>query len=188
MAHWYSARNLLPLVLVTVASLLSVFALRSYHDWDPPVNLRPLPENVDLALEDLVYTKNRDGRRLWVLEARSADHSLAEASTRLANLRMVFFDPKQGESVLTADQGEFLPREDRVRVRANVVLTDGQGTTVRTTTLEYVDADRSLRTDDPVTILSHGLTVTGTGLRIDTEQRRITVYGRVRALLPAARR
>ena len=29
MAHWYSARNLLPLVLVTVASLLSVFALRS---------------------------------------------------------------------------------------------------------------------------------------------------------------
>ena len=32
------------------------------------------------------------------------------------------------------------------------------------------------------------LTVTGTGLRIDTEQRRITVYGRVRALLPAARR
>ena len=188
MAHWYSARNLLPLVLVAVASLLSVFALRSYHDWAPPVNLRPLPENVDLTLEDLVYTKNRDGRRLWVLEARGADHSLAEAATRLTNLRMVFFDPKQGESVLTADQGEFLPREDRVRVRANVVLTDGQGTTVRTTTLEYVDADRSLRTDDPVTILSHGLTVTGTGLRIDTEQRRITVHGRVRALLPAAGR
>ena len=188
MADWSGTRHLLPLVLVTVASLLSVFVLRSYHDWQAPTNLRPLPENIDLALEDLVYTKNRDGRRLWVVEARRAEHTLAGAVTRIDGLRMVFFDPKQGEIVLTADQGEFLPREDRVRVRANVVLTDGQGTTVRTTTLEYVDADRSLRTDDPVTILSHGLTVTGTGLRIDTEQRRITVHGRVRALLPAARR
>ena len=59
---------------------------------------------------------------------------------------------------------------------------------MRTTTLEYVDADRSLRSDNPVTILSHGLTVTGTGLRIDTERRRITVHGRVRALLPASAR
>ena len=188
MAHWYSARNLLPLVLVTAASLLSVFALRSYHDWDPPVNLRPLPENVDLALEDLVYTKNRDGRRLWVLEARGADHSLAEAATRLTNLRMVFFDPKQGEIVLTADQGELLPREDRVQVRSNVVLTDHRGVSVRTRTLAYLDADRSLQTDDPVTILGDGLRVTGTGLRIDTQKRRMTVGGRVRAVLAAPAR
>ena len=52
MADWSGTRHLLP--LVTVASLLSVFVLRSYHDWQAPTNLRPLPENIDLALENLV--------------------------------------------------------------------------------------------------------------------------------------
>ena len=108
--------------------------------------------------------------------------------TRIDGLRMVFFDPKQGEIVLTADQGELLPREDRVQVRTNVVLTDHRGLTVHTRTLEYVDADRSLQTDDPVTILSGGLSVTGTGLRIDTQKRRMTVGGRVRAVLAAPAR
>jgi hypothetical protein len=36
-----------------------------------------------------------------------------------------------------------------------------------------------------VTILSGGLSVTGTGLRIETQQRRMTVGGRVRAVLAA---
>ena len=188
MADWSGTRHLLPLVLVTVASLLSVFVLRSYHDWQAPTNLRPLPENIDLALEDLVYSKNRDGRRLWVVEARRAEHTLAGAVTRIDNLRMVFFDPKQGEIVLTADQGELLPREDRVQVRSNVVLTDHRGVSVRTRTLAYLDADRSLQTDDPVTILGDGLRVTGTGLRIDTQKRRMTVGGRVRAVLAAPAR
>jgi LPS export ABC transporter protein LptC len=178
MADWSGTRHFLPLVLVTAASLLSLFVLRSYHDWDAPADLRTLPENVDLALEDLVYSKNRDGRRLWVLEARRAEHTLAGAVTRIDGLRMVFFDPKQGEIVLTAEQGE-------LQVRTNVVLTDHRGLSVRTRTLEYVDTDRSLQTDDPVTILSGGLSVTGTGLRIDTEQRRMTVGGRVRAVLAA---
>ena len=188
MADWSGTRHFLPLVLVTAASLLSLFVLRSYHDWDAPADLRTLPENVDLALEDLVYSKNRDGRRLWVLEARRAEHTLAGAVTRIDGLRMVFFDPKQGEIVLTAEQGELLPREDRVQVRTNVVLTDHRGLSVRTRTLEYVDTDRSLQTDDPVTILSGGLSVTGTGLRIDTQQRRMTVGGRVRAVLAAPAR
>ena len=59
---------------------------------------------------------------------------------------------------------------------------------IRSIGCTHTKLHRSLRSDNPVTILSHGLTVTGTGLRIDTEQRRITVHGRVRALLPAAAR
>ena len=183
---WLAPRRLLVLVLVTAASLLSVFALRSFHDFQPEPRFRPLPGDVDLALENLVYTNSRDGGHRWVLTARSADHTLAAGATRLAGLRLVLADPGRGDIVLTADQGELLPRQDLVRARGKVVLTDGTGMTVHTTTLEYTAHDRTLATTEAATLTAGGFTATGTGLRIDTVNRRLTLSGRVRARLPAA--
>lgn len=180
MMDWFAARRLLVLALVTAASLLSVFALRSFHDIQPAPVFRPLPGDIDLALEELVYTKTGEGRQRWVLTARSADHALATGVTRVAVLRLVFFAPERADIVLTADQGEFLPHQDRVRVRGNVVLTDGAAT-VHTTALEYTDHDRTLTTVEAATITAGGLTATGTGLRIDTVNRRLTLSGRVQA-------
>ena len=103
-----TSRNLLTLVLILVAGTLSVLALRSWRKWEPEATFESIPENVDLTLRKIKYTKTRDGEPLWTLVADSADHSMEDGITRIINVRMIFFDHKIGDITLTADQGEIL--------------------------------------------------------------------------------
>ena len=122
MASLLTTRNLLILVLFLVVSAMSIFVLRYYREWEPVTTFESIPENVDLTLKNINYTKTRDGKPLWTLVADSAAHSMEDSITRIENIRMVFFDPDHGDIVLTADQGEIIPqnqnRESPVQCRS----------------------------------------------------------------------
>jgi len=107
MLRLLTIRNLLILVVFLVAGALLFGGLRNHYGWEPEAGLESIPDNVDLTLKNIKYTKTLDGEPLWTLEADSADHSMGEGVTRIKNVRMVFHDQRMGEIVLTADRGSF---------------------------------------------------------------------------------
>jgi LPS export ABC transporter protein LptC len=183
MARPLTTRNLLTLVLVLVAGVLSVFALRSYRAWGPETTFESIPENVDLTLKNIKYTKTRDGEPLWTLVADSADHSIIDGITRIENVRMVFFDPQMGEIVLTADQGELLPENRTVKVRSNVKIISPPGNVILTEFLEYKESTNMLRTDKEVRLNFDHFDVIGKGMQMDVENRNLLLLSNVKALL-----
>ncbi len=158
-------------------------ALRSTRDWEPGATFEPIPENVDLALKNIKYTKTLDGKPLWTLEADSADHSMDDGITRIKNVHMVFFDPQMGEIVLTAEQGELIPASQTVTVRSNVKVVSSPGSVMQTEFLEYQEADYSLHTDREVRLHFDHFEVVGKGMRLNVENRKLVLLSNVQALL-----
>jgi LPS export ABC transporter protein LptC len=183
MARLLTTRNLLTLVLVLVVGMLSVFALRSYRDWGIETTFESIPENVDLTLKNITYTKTRDGEPLWTLVADSAAHSMEDDITRIANVRMEFFDPQMGDIVLTADQGELSSADRTVKVRTNVKIVSPPGNVMLTDFLEYKEATNSLYTDKEVRINFDQFNVTGKGMQMDVDKRILLILSNVKALL-----
>jgi LPS export ABC transporter protein LptC len=164
---------------------MAVLALRSNRAWEPGTTFESIPENVDLTLKNIKYTKTLDGKPLWTLEADSADHSMDDSITRIENVQMVFFDPQMGEIVLTAEQGELLPESQMVKVHSNVKVVSSPDRVMQTEFLEYKEADNSLHTDREVRLFFDHFEVVGKGMQLDVGNRKLILLSNVQALLGA---
>lgn len=183
MARPLTTRNLLTLVLILVVGTLSVLALLSYRKWEPESTFESIPENIDLTLRKIKYSKTRDGETLWNLVADSAAHSMADGITRITNVKIVFFDADLGNIVLTADQGELIPQKKIVTVYSNVTVTSPPGNVMHTEYLEYKEVTNSLHTDKVVRIDFVHFKVRGTGMQMDLEKRLLVLLSNVKARL-----
>ena len=187
MAKLLTTRNLLTLVIIFITVPLVFWALKDYREWglDVDVSFETIPENVDLILNKIKYTKTRDGVPLWTLVADSATHSMEDDIIRVKSVRMVFFDPKMGDIVLTADQGELQPENRTVAVQSNVKVVSPPGNTMLTEYLEFKEATNILQTDKVVKISFGHFEVSGKGMQMDVVKRTFLLLTNVKALLGA---
>jgi len=183
MVKLLTIRNLSTLVIIFITVGLTVLALRNYRALGPEAILEPIPDNVDLALKNIKYTKTRNGEPVWTLVADSAAHSMEDGITRIKNVRMVFFDRKMGDIVLTADQGELLPEYRTVKVKTNVKVMSPPDNTLQTDSLEYKEASNSLQTNEMVKISFDHFVVSGKGMQMDVAERTILLLDNVTAVL-----
>ena len=177
-------RRFLAVVILLSVAALAVVIYRHVEQQSPEELLTMLPENVDLSLDDLHYTQNEDGRRIWTLDADKAEYLRDTDLAKLESVKVLFY--KQGEFgdiALIADRGELQQQTRQIYLRGNVVVTTGRGDRLLTDTLHYDDQNRRLTTEDPVEMISEQAKVTGIGLRIDVDKGRMVVKKNVHAFL-----
>lgn len=179
-------RFLALLLLISVVALTTVI-YRHLQQRSPEEILNTLPENIDLALEDLHYTQNEEGQRRWTLDADKAEYQRDSSLAKLEAVKLMFYEAGQfGDLTLQADHGQLEQETRQVDVWGNVVLTTERGEQLFTRRLHYSDKTRQLSTDDPIRFLSLQLELTGTGLQIDIDQGRMLVKNNVWMLLSPA--
>jgi LPS export ABC transporter protein LptC len=183
MLRLLTIRNLLILIAVLVAGTLLFVGLRNHYGWEPDVSFESIPDNIDLTLKNIKYTKTRDGEPLWTLVADTAAHSMGEGVTRIKNVRMVFHDQQMGDIILTADHGELFPEKKVVKVYSNVRVTSPPENTLLTESLEYHDSTHLLQTMEMVKLNFNHFKVTGKGMQMDINRRSFTVLNNVKAYL-----
>ena len=71
-----TTRNFIILVLFSVAVWVAVLGGRYSRVLWPEAPLELIPENVDLTLKNIKYSKTKDGEPLWTLVADSAAHTM----------------------------------------------------------------------------------------------------------------
>jgi len=182
-------RNLLLLLaLLLAAGLAATVALRYRPSLKIAEVVKALPEGVDLALQDIDYTHTEGGVARWRLVAKQAAHRTEERLTTVSDLRLTFFDVAGGE------QGTLRARNGQVNADFSVVVVEGEveivsrsGYTLRTDRLTYHQADRTIRTDTPVHLMSADLELDGVGLDFDLEAQRLRVRSKVHATLQPRR-
>lgn len=165
---------------VVLVVWLSVRFLLNYGVLGKGPTAELIPENVDMTLKNIKYTKTRAGEPLWTLVADSA-HSMQDGITRIENVRMVFFDRKMGDIELTADHGELIPEHKTVTVSSNVMVVSSPGNTLQTDYLKYEQTSNILQTDRIVKINRDHLIVVGKGMQIDIEKRTFVLLNDVKA-------
>ena len=176
-------RILALLILVSIIALTAVI-YRHLQQQDPKEILNMLPEDIDLALADLHYTQNEEGRRCWVLDADRAEYQRGSDLAKLDAVKLLFYSTGEyGDINLRADQGELRQETRQVDVWGNVTLKTERGEQLFTERLHYDDLKHRLSTDDPIRFLSSQLELTGTGLQIDLDRGRMQVKDNVRMKL-----
>ena len=178
-----TARNFIILVILLIAVWVAVLGGRYSRVLWPEAPLELIPENVDLTLKNIKYTKTRDGEPLWTLIADSAAHSRDDSITRIKNVRMIFYDQDDGDVLLTAEYGELIPEYSTVTVSTNVVVKNPKGNTLKTDFLEYKEAVNILQTDRIVTIIGDHFVVYGKGMTVDVDERTLVLLSDVKAEL-----
>jgi LPS export ABC transporter protein LptC len=138
--------------------------------------LSSLPKDVDLALEDLHYTHNEDGRAVWTLDAAAAEYQREAGLVDLNDVELTLHQSDGFGTVhLIADSGRFDQSASLVDAWGNVVLTSERGDQLYTESLKYNVANELLSTAEAFRYLSEGAELTGTGLNIDVSSGRLSV-------------
>jgi len=175
-----TTRNIIIFATISLVVLFAVRALISYRGLGSEDTAELIPDNVDLTLKNIKYTKTRAGEPLWTLVADSA-HSMEDGITRINNVRMVFFDRENGDVELTADQGELIPAHRSVTVSSNVMLVSSPGNFLQTDYLRYEEASNTLQTDKMVKITRDNFIVSGKGMEMDTVERTLILLSDVKS-------
>jgi len=165
---------------VVLVVWLSVRFLLNYGVLGKGPTAELIPENVDMTLKNIKYTKTRAGEPLWTLVADSA-HSMQDGVTRIENVRIVFFDREMGDIELTADRGELLPEHKAVTASSNVRVVSSSGNSLQTEFLKYEETSNILQTDRMVKISRDNLIVVGKGMQMDVVKRTFVLLSDVKA-------
>jgi len=181
MMRLITTRNIIIFVIILITVWLGLRILSNYRVMAPETTLELIPENVDLTLKNIKYTKNRRGEPLWTLVADSAAHSMEDGISRFKNVHIVFFDGEVVDVELTADLGKLMPESRTVTVNSNVKVTSASGNTLQTDYLEFEEVGNILQTDRMVKINTDNFIVSGRGMQIDIEERTLILLNNVKA-------
>jgi lipopolysaccharide export system protein LptC len=167
--------TLLGLTVVLASFLLYLLVTRMDSVPPPTVANTRSSEGSDAGIDQFRFTRSRAGAVQWEVQAARARVFEAENRARLENVKVTLFGAKGWELKLEGDEGTVdTVRKDFVLVKhaAPIVVQLESGYTINTNHLAWRDEDRTIRTDDPITIHGNGLEVKGRGFvgKLDTEE------------------
>lgn len=143
----------------------------------------PTPSgSVDMALNRIHYTENRDGMKKWELEADRGEYDREGKRARLAGVRMVIVgDRSLGDIALRAEQADYDITGKTVELTGQVVAQSASGLEFATERIRYIDGRSLLETADRVRFASGNLQVVGIGMEFRTDTRQARILHQVEA-------
>lgn len=167
----FKLRRLLAALILIAVLVVGLVIWRHLQQQTPLQVLEALPKQVDLALDQLHYTQNEDGRRSWTLDAEKAEYQRDSGQAVLDVVRLTLYDAgKAGEVELTADHGLLEQENRQVEVWGKVVVTTANNERLYTERLHYDAQQRQLKTAERVKLVSPQMELTGTGMQIDVDR------------------
>lgn len=161
-------RRLLAVLILLAVLALGVVIWRHLKQQSPLQILEALPEQVDLALEQLHYTQNEDGKRSWTLDADKAEYQRDNNQAILDALHLTMYDAGQFDEVtLSAEHGLLEQEKRQVEAWGNVVVATSTDEHLYTERLHYDDQQRQLHSAAPIRVVTPRMELTGIGLQVD---------------------
>ncbi|MBW6509885.1 MAG: LPS export ABC transporter periplasmic protein LptC [Desulfuromonadales bacterium] len=177
-------RRILALVILLAVVLLSLVVWRHVRQMPLQEILTTLPQDIDLALDNLNYTETQDDRKRWTLVADRAEYLRSSNLVRLNPVQLTFYQAGAfGDLTLTATHGELQEDTRQLDIWGDVVIVGEGGERLQTESLRYDDQRRQLSTAAPIHYRAPRMELTGVGLLVDIEKNTMRVKKDVRMLL-----
>lgn len=164
------------LLVIFLIGLGIITAIKGLRD-DTPLSTAPSSET---AAPEIEITKFRlvetiKGIKRWKIEAAQAQ--VYENQTRMEEIETEFFS-EQGDSVtltMKANQGMLDTVHRDISASGQVVVTDAEGGTLHTQSLNWQAKEKILSTPDTFIFTKEGLTVTGRGVTVDQQAEKLKI-------------
>ncbi len=145
----------------------SVLTQQIWFQPSTPVLTTSVPENADADIEGFVYRQIEEGGIHWEVEADTALVDESQHRAVLEGIHVRLFGKNGQKMELKAEEGTIDTATSNfdLRNRHNLIEIElANGYTILSPHIRWEDAEHAIRTNQPVTIHGHGLTMTGVGL------------------------
>jgi LPS export ABC transporter protein LptC len=141
-------------------------------------------DKIGVKVSDIHYSRIREGRTEWVLDADSAASFTGGDEMLFDSVTLVFYAKDGSAYTLKAREAAFSESTGEVHAVGDVLVESEDGSYRLTTdSLKYSSKDRHATTGDRVEILAKGLQVEGEGLIVKIDEEKIFILNDVKALL-----
>jgi len=169
------------IVLVFIGA--AVFALVKVVGEKKANVLKILPDDVDLRIQDFVYTEVGQDNIQWELKAKSAQYQKNKNLALLDQVHLKLTTNKGKVFIMTGDKGEMVTDKKDFEIRGHVVIISDTGDKFMTDYLRYNDSGQKIFTDAPVMMENKRMKVKGGGLVIFIKAGELTLSPGVKAII-----
>ncbi len=135
------------------------------------------------TLEQVVFEGYRHGSLEVEVRATSAEVDPVARVARLHEVTISFADARRGAIEIRAEAAHYDMQSDDFVLEGRVEGETGEGERFEARDVRYDAKAEKLRSDQPVRVYRHNLTLTGEGMEIDVATRRVKIEGKVRTVV-----
>ena len=141
-------------------------------------NIRNLNSS-DMA--DVEFEQNKNGSREWLLTASRLSRSEGDPDLRFENVKAVFFNStEEREEARVKSRNAFYNQDtQKITLKGKVVINNNAGYEIQTDAIEYLAAEKKIRTTSAVNIQGNNIKVSGNRLVYDTVTGNYSLKGNV---------
>lgn len=168
-----------------VLSILALALLVAFHYWTKKGIEVTITEDrqIGVKIDDIHYSRTREGRVEWVLDAESATSFKVEDVMVFENVRLVFYAKDGRPYKMSAREGRFDEGSGQVEAEGDVRVESMDGTyTLTTERIKYSSSNKEITSDGHVRISTAAMDVTGVGFRVEIDAGRLYLAKDVRAV------
>ena len=144
-------------------------------------------EKIGLKISDIHYSRTREGRTEWVLDADSAASFTGGDELLFNSVTLIFYAGDGSAYSLKAATGSFSESTGDVYAKGDVLVESEDGSySLKTGSLKYSSVDRNATTDDRVKILAKDLQIEGEGLVLEIDTEKLLILDDVKVLIKGA--
>ena len=141
----------------------------------------PLP-TADMVLSKVRFTDSQGGRPTWVIESDTARLFKEKNKALFEGVRLTFYASDGRVMHMESRQGELDTETRDMLVSGDVQGRSSDGLEFFTSTLNYYDKRREIKTHAPVKIVAPNFQTQGVGMVVDLRQERVRLLNQVRSM------
>ena len=147
-----------------------------------------MSDPVDLQVRNVRFTEVGDSDMKWEITAESARYQKKE--------KLAFFDKpavklllKDGRTfIMTGDRGRFNTDSKDMEIEGHVGIVSDNGDRFKTDHLRYLNAEKLIKTEGSVVMENKRIRVSGVGMTLSLEEKKVALLSQVRASYRGERR
>lgn len=170
-------------VIAVLAALLVAAGIVAVNIWKQPEKtlLKVMADKVDLQVRNVRYTEVGDSGMKWEVIADTARYVKKENLAFFEKLTVRLINQDGRIHVMTGDRGRFNTESRDMQIEGNVVIVSEEGDRFTTDHLQYHHAARLIETDGPVVMENEGVRISGVGMNLALDGKKVTLLAKVRA-------
>jgi LPS export ABC transporter protein LptC len=178
------------LIVVILAAVLATAAIITFNIPKEPEKalLKIMSDRVDLQVRNVRFTDVGDSGMKWEIVADTARYQKTDNLVFLEKLTIKLVTKDGRVFTMTGDQGKLNTESRDMEIKGNVNIVSDHGDRFRTDHLRYLNAGKLIQTEGSVVIENKSLRLSGVGMNLYLEEKRVALLSQVRANLTGKQR
>ena len=171
----------LVVILILAGTGWFIFVNFSQTQDTKPVQLKILPDKVDIQAEDILYTEIGGGNIRYEIRAKTAYYLKEKDIAEFKEINVTLTTPSGNTYTIMSDRGTYDMASKNITLKGNVVVESEANDQITTDHLFYIAEDNKIYTEALVAMIYRNIELRGTGLTFWLDDRRLSLLKQVKA-------